>query len=118
MTERPWRHQLISGSEAHSPEACVRESMPLRPPLVMCHERSPKRPRTRKDGSMKRSAGTQERDALGRPEEHLANAGTAESDLDRILADSFPASDPPPWTLGVARVPAKEANGGDPGRDR
>jgi hypothetical protein len=27
--------------------------------------------------------------------------GVLEVELDNILADSFPASDPPPWTLGV-----------------
>jgi hypothetical protein len=30
-----------------------------------------------------------------------------EPDIDSILADSFPASDPPPWTLGVTHPPAK-----------
>ncbi len=32
----------------------------------------------------------------------LAPAGPPEGEIDRTLADSFPASDAPPWTLGVA----------------
>jgi hypothetical protein len=32
-----------------------------------------------------------------------------EEQLDDILADSFPASDPPPWTLGVMHAPARVA---------
>ena len=31
----------------------------------------------------------------------------AERALDAVLADSFPASDPPSWTLGVAHVPSE-----------
>jgi len=29
------------------------------------------------------------------------DVGKDESEIDRILEDSFPASDAPPWTLGV-----------------
>ena len=32
-----------------------------------------------------------------------------EREIDRILADSFPASDSPPWTLGVPHDPANES---------
>lgn len=31
-----------------------------------------------------------------------------EREIDEILADSFPASDAPPWTLGVLRDSAPE----------
>jgi len=36
----------------------------------------------------------------------------AERALDSVLADSFPASDPPSWTLGITR-PQPERHGGD-----
>ena len=32
---------------------------------------------------------------------NLARAAIQEREIDEILADSFPASDAPPWTLGV-----------------
>lgn len=51
---------------------------------------------------MKRSPDPRGPDMPNGPDEHPKNAG-AESDIDQILADSFPASDAPPWTLGVAQ---------------
>ena len=38
-----------------------------------------------------------------------------EYDIDRILAESFPASDAPPWTLGVEHRPTE---GSDTARTR
>ncbi len=54
---------------------------------------------------MKRSPDTHERNMPNRPEEEPTNAGVEESEIDQILADSFPASDAPPWTLGVMHGP-------------
>jgi hypothetical protein len=50
-----------------------------------------------------------QRDKANRPDEQPTNAGAEEQEIDRILADSFPASDPPPWTLGVTQAPAKDS---------
>jgi len=33
----------------------------------------------------------------------------AEREIDRVLADSFPASDSPPWTLGVSHDSANDS---------
>jgi hypothetical protein len=51
---------------------------------------------------MKRPAGTDERDAPNPQHEQVEDSVAEESDIDQILADSFPASDAPSWTLGVA----------------
>ena len=39
----------------------------------------------------------------------------SEEMIDQTLADSFPASDPPAWTLGRERAPALQEN--DPDRE-
>ena len=50
---------------------------------------------------MKRSPNPHQRDTEER-DVRPANARTKESRIDQALADSFPASDAPPWTRGVA----------------
>jgi hypothetical protein len=42
-----------------------------------------------------------------RQDEGPQNVGVEETDIDQILADSFPASDAPPWTLGVTEPSPK-----------
>jgi hypothetical protein len=50
---------------------------------------------------VKPTADAHERESKNQSAEHPQNAGTDESQIDQALADSFPASDAPPWTLGV-----------------
>ena len=49
---------------------------------------------------MKRSPVTHDQDMPKRGE-HPTDLEAEEREIDAILADSFPASDAPPWTLGV-----------------
>jgi hypothetical protein len=51
---------------------------------------------------VKRSLDPREPDTANRPEQPNPE-GAEEGEIDQILADSFPASDPPPWTLGVTQ---------------
>ena len=55
----------------------------------------------RMDTHVKRPADAQERNRPSPREDQPQGISRDESEIDRILADSFPASDPPPWTLGV-----------------
>jgi hypothetical protein len=50
--------------------------------------------------------------------EHRRITAASERAVDQALADSFPASDPPPWTLGVVYAPSEfHASAGAPPRD-
>jgi hypothetical protein len=41
----------------------------------------------------------------------VASEDRVEAKIDRDLSDSFPASDPPGWVLGVKSRPAEEEEG-------
>jgi len=53
---------------------------------------------------VKRPPYIHERQAPSRHHEQPNEADKEEREIDQILADSFPASDSPPWTLGVAET--------------
>jgi hypothetical protein len=45
-----------------------------------------------------------------RPDEPQTGAGEmSEAEIDKSLIESFPASDPPPWTLGTEHTAASDA---------
>jgi hypothetical protein len=44
------------------------------------------------------------------PRDHSEPTRVEEVEIDQILADSFPASDAPPWTLGVSEMAPKTSN--------
>jgi hypothetical protein len=66
--------------------------------------------RTRKEDPVERSPDPHEWN-LATAKEEPKDVGTEEREIDQILADSFPASDAPPWTLGVT-----ETGEGRPGK--
>jgi hypothetical protein len=50
---------------------------------------------------VRRPADIQEANRPDPQDSQPQDVGKDEGEIDRILADSFPASDAPPWTLGV-----------------
>ena len=62
---------------------------------------------------MKRSVDTLERDRENRQDRPPKNVDADENGIDEALAESFPASDAPPWTLGVTPALPKEQEDGE-----
>lgn len=67
-----------------------------------------------KEAHVIRSPDAHEGDVTRRRDDRSRNARVSESDIDQILADSFPASDAPSWTLGV--MPALPEDTDEPKR--
>jgi hypothetical protein len=57
---------------------------------------------------VKHSPDTHKLDGPNPQGEQPKDVGTEEGEIDQILADSFPASDAPPWTLGVPSARPEE----------
>jgi hypothetical protein len=53
---------------------------------------------------------TEEHDRLQQDPAHAARREMSEDEIDSNLEDSFPASDPPSWTLGTNHKKAPESN--------
>ena len=53
------------------------------------------------DQQVTHSPDSHEPDGPHEEDDQPQDVGIEEGEIDQILADSFPASDAPPWTLGV-----------------
>lgn len=58
-----------------------------------------------KEGAVQRIRGAGNREVEPRRGESSTKVETEEREIDQTLADSFPASDAPSWTLGVTENP-------------
>lgn len=64
---------------------------------------------TWKEAHVERPPDSDAPDVAGRTDRQPSNVAAEEREIDQILADSFPASDAPPWTLGVTEAPPDDS---------